>query len=83
MRKCAGLVLAQGSSQSDSSAAQQFVRRGGRQTPNHTLQRPAASRSCSNPRVSWPPSLSLGRYITRITPTHFAGIGQWNAQGAE
>jgi hypothetical protein len=45
---------------SDSSAAQQFVRRGGRQTPNHTLQRTAASRSCSNPRVSWAGSLSLG-----------------------
>ena len=37
MRKCAGLVLASpGIIASDSSAAQQFVRRGGRQTPNHT-----------------------------------------------
>jgi len=22
-------------------------------------------------------------YITRITPTRFAGVGPWNAQGAE
>jgi len=23
------------------------------------------------------------RYITRITPSHFAGVGPWNTQGAE
>jgi len=28
---------------------------------NHALQRTAASRSCCNRRVAWPPSLSLGR----------------------
>jgi hypothetical protein len=31
------------------------------ETPNNTLQRTAASRCCSNRRVLWPPSLSLGR----------------------
>jgi len=30
-------------------------------TPNHALQRTAASRSRSNRRASWPPLLSFGR----------------------
>jgi len=29
--------------------------------PNHALQRTAAGRRGCNRRVSWPPSLSLGR----------------------
>jgi integrase len=33
--------------------------------PNHALQRTAASRSCSNRRASWPPSLSLGRWTDK------------------
>jgi hypothetical protein len=30
-------------------------------SPNHALQRTAAGRRSCNRRVSWPPSLSLGR----------------------
>jgi len=29
------------------------------------------------------PMRNIPGYITRITPTHFAGIGPWNAQGDE
>jgi len=34
---------------------------------NHALQRTAAGRRGCNRRASWPPSLSLGRYTTRLT----------------
>jgi hypothetical protein len=34
--------------------------------PNHALQRTAAGRRGCNRRVSWPPSLSLGRWPLRI-----------------
>jgi len=37
------------------------------------------------PTADFPPAAmrSIPGYITRITPTRFAGIGPWNAQGAE
>ena len=37
------------------------------------------------PTVEFPPAAmrTTPGYITRITPTRFAGIGPWNAQGAE
>jgi PPOX class probable F420-dependent enzyme len=37
------------------------------------------------PNADFPPAAmrSIPGYITRITPTRFAGIGPWNAQGAE
>ena len=37
------------------------------------------------PNADFPPAAmrNIPGYITRITPTHFAGVGPWNAQGAE
>jgi PPOX class probable F420-dependent enzyme len=37
------------------------------------------------PNAVYPPPAmrNIPGYITRITPTHFAGVGPWNAQGAE
>lgn len=35
-------------------------------TPNHGLQQTAASRPCPNRRASWPPSLSLGRWLNTL-----------------
>jgi PPOX class probable F420-dependent enzyme len=37
------------------------------------------------PNADFPPPAMRNTpgYISRITPTHFAGIGPWNAQGAE
>jgi len=37
------------------------------------------------PNADYPPAAmrNIPGYITRITPTHFAGVGPWNAQGAE
>ena len=37
------------------------------------------------PNADFPPAAmrNIPGYITRITPIHFAGIGPWNAQGAE
>src|SRR5215510_12443459 len=37
------------------------------------------------PNVDFPPASmrNILGYITRITPTRFAGVGPWNAQGAE
>ena len=37
------------------------------------------------PNADFPPAAMRNTpgYITRITPTHFAGIGPWSAQGAE
>lgn len=37
------------------------------------------------PNADFPPAAmrKTPGYITRITPTHFAGIGPWNTQGAE
>ena len=37
------------------------------------------------PNVDFPPAAmrNIPGYITRITPTHFAGVGPWSAQGAE
>lgn len=37
------------------------------------------------PNADFPPPAMRNTpgYITRIAPTHFAGIGPWNAQGAE
>src|SRR5262245_3116478 len=37
------------------------------------------------PNVDFPPApmRSIPGYITRITPTRFAGVGPWNTQGAE
>jgi PPOX class probable F420-dependent enzyme len=38
-----------------------------------------------DPNADFPPApmRNIPGYITRITPTRFAGIGPWNAQGAE
>src|SRR5215470_15802195 len=37
------------------------------------------------PNVDFPPAAmrNIPGYITRITPTRFAGVGPWNSQGAE
>ena len=37
------------------------------------------------PTVDFPPAAmrNIPGYITRITPTRFAGVGPWNSQGAE
>src|SRR5215475_9016803 len=37
------------------------------------------------PNADFPPAAmgNIPGYITRITPTHFAGVGPWNAQGAQ
>ena len=37
------------------------------------------------PNADFPPApmWNIPGYITRITPTRFAGLGPWNAQGAE
>jgi PPOX class probable F420-dependent enzyme len=37
------------------------------------------------PTVDFPPAAmrNIPGYVTRIAPTRFAGIGPWNAQGAE
>ena len=37
------------------------------------------------PNAVYPPPAmrNIPGYITRITPTHFAGIGPWSAPGAE
>jgi PPOX class probable F420-dependent enzyme len=37
------------------------------------------------PNAVYPPPAmrNIPGYITRITPSHFAGVGPWNAQGAE
>jgi hypothetical protein len=37
------------------------------------------------PNADFPPAAmrNIPGYITRITPTHFAGVGPWNAEGAE
>ena len=37
------------------------------------------------PTVDFPPAAmrNIPGYITRITPTRFAGVGQWNAEGIE
>lgn len=37
------------------------------------------------PNADFPPPAMRNTpgYVTRITPTHFAGIGPWSAQGAE
>src|SRR5215813_13228886 len=37
------------------------------------------------PTADFPPAAmrNIPGYITRITPTHFAGVGPWNAQGAQ
>ena len=37
------------------------------------------------PNADFPPApmRNIPGYITRITPTRFAGLGPWNAQGAE
>ena len=45
----------------------------------------ALARIYLGPDVDFPPASMRNTpgYITRITPTHFAGAGPWNAQGAE
>src|SRR5262245_31819964 len=37
------------------------------------------------PNANFPPAAmrNLPGYITRVSPTRFAGVGPWNAQGAE
>ena len=42
-----------------------LLRRGGGWFANQALQRTAASRRICSRRVSWPPSLSLGRSVFR------------------